>query len=194
MKIKGTVNADYYNLREMERVAIGSQAQPKYYEATREFSETNAELLALFDKKLNENFDLTGTIGVNRMDQLYKSNLNQTQGGLVLPDFFNLNNAVSGVAVTDFDRKKRINSAYASASLGYKNTVYLELTGRNDWSSALTPPIGEAADNSYFYPAINASFVFSNLSALNSSTWLTLGKIRGGWAQVVMIPTLTIIT
>lgn len=185
LKAKATVNADYYNLREMERVAIGSQAQPKYYEATREFSETNTELMFLVDKKLSESFDLIGSFGFNRMDQNYKSNLAQTQGGLVLPNFFNLNNAVAGVAVTDFDRNKRINSIYGSASLGYKNTLYLELTARNDWSSALTSPVGAPSDNSYFYPAVNASFVFTNLPALSSTSgWLTNGKIRGGWAQV----------
>ncbi len=185
LKVKTTVNADYYNLREMERVAIGSQAQPKYYEGLREFLETNAEVLFLFNKKIGQDFDLVGNLGGNRMDQHYSSNLAQTQGGLVLPNFYNLSNAVSGVAVTDYDRRKRINSLYGSFNIGYKNTLYLELMGRNDWSSALTPPTGGAnSDNSYFYPAVNTSFVFTNMPALNSIGWLNEGKIRAGWAKV----------
>jgi TonB-linked SusC/RagA family outer membrane protein len=181
---RASVNADYYSLTEMERVAIGSQAQSSYYEGKREFLETNTEVLMMINRKINSNFDLVGSFGGNRMDQNYSANLAQTQGGLVLPDFFNLSNGVSGVAVTDYNRNKRINSLYGSANLGYKSTIYLELTGRNDWSSALTPPDGKAQDNSYFYPAVNTSFIFSNLDALSSLGWLSEGKVRAGWAQV----------
>jgi TonB-linked SusC/RagA family outer membrane protein len=184
LNLRTTFNGDYYNLREAERVAIGSQAQPKYYEGLREFLETNAEALLMFNKKIGEDFDIVGTLGVNRMDQHYSANLAQTQGGLALPDFFNLSNYVSGVSVTDYDRRKRINSVYGSANFGYRNTFFLEVTGRNDWSSALTPPDGSDAENSYFYPAVNASFVFSNLGGLDDQSWLTDGKIRAGWAQV----------
>lgn len=184
LNLRSTFNGDYYTLREMERVAIGSQAQPYYYEGIREFLETNAEVLLMFNKKIGEDFDIVGTFGGNRMDQDYSSNLSRTQGGLVLPDFFNLSNNVSGIAVTDYDRRKRINSIYGSANFGFRNTFFLELTARNDWSSALTPPGGGKAENSYFYPAVNASFVFSNLSAFANQNWLTDGKIRAGWAQV----------
>ncbi len=183
LSARGTVNADYYTQREMERVAIGSQALSSFSESLREFLETNAELLFLINKDFGENFDLVGTLGGNRMDQTYHANIGQTLGGLVIPGFYNLSNNVSGVGITDFERRKRINSVYGSLNIGYKNTVFLELMGRNDWSSALTSPAG-GGDNSYFYPAANLSFVFSNLNAFNSVAWLSEGKIRAGWAQV----------
>jgi TonB-linked SusC/RagA family outer membrane protein len=184
LSLRTSVNADYYTLREMERVAIGSQALSKYYEGVREFLETNAEVLLMVNRKIGNDFDLVGSLGGNRMDQDYAANLAQTQGGLVLPNFFNLSNNVSGVAVTDFNRTKRINSIYGSANVGWRNMVFLEFTARNDWSSSLTPPTGGKADNSYFYPAVNGSFVFSNLDAFSSLSWLSEGKVRGGWAKV----------
>lgn len=73
--------------------------------------------------------------------------------------------------------RKRINSLYAFLHLSYKNYLFVELTGRNDWSSTLP----ENA-NSYFYPGISVSFIASD--ALRFKTdWLSFCKIRMGAAQ-----------
>ncbi|WP_231561511.1 TonB-dependent receptor [Sphingobacterium sp. T2] len=68
---------------------------------------------------------------------------------------------------------------YASASVGYKNFLFLDATVRNDWSSTL--PVN---NNSFTYPSITGSFVFSDLEGLKNLEWLSFGKIRLGWAQV----------
>lgn len=73
--------------------------------------------------------------------------------------------------------RKRINSLYAFLNLSYKNFLFAELTGRNDWSSTLP----ENA-NSYFYPGISVSFIASD--AFNfKNDWLSFFKIRMGAAQ-----------
>jgi len=73
--------------------------------------------------------------------------------------------------------QKRINSLYGFLNLSYKNYLFIELTGRNDWSSTLP----ENA-NSYFYPGISASFIASDALKFKND-WFSFCKIRGGVAQ-----------
>jgi hypothetical protein len=69
-------------------------------------------------------------------------------------------------------------SGFASAQLGYKSYVYLNLTGRNDWSSTLP-----SSNRSYFYPSANVSLVLSEVLGLQD-TALDFLKLRGGWSEV----------
>ena len=73
--------------------------------------------------------------------------------------------------------EKQINSLYGSAEFSYNDYFFLNFTARNDWSSTL--PI---ENNSYFYPSISGSFVFSD--ALQVPSWLSFGKVRASWAEV----------
>ncbi|TKG96860.1 SusC/RagA family TonB-linked outer membrane protein [Puteibacter caeruleilacunae] len=72
--------------------------------------------------------------------------------------------------------EKRINSLYGFIDLSYSNLLYLQVTGRNDWSSTLP-----SNNNSYFYPSSSLSFVFSEL--LEDKEWLTFGKLRVAYAE-----------
>jgi TonB-linked SusC/RagA family outer membrane protein len=177
--VKGKVYGDYYTFRVAEKVAVGSQAKSSYYEDMREFSEFNYELLVSYNKQLTEDLSLSVNVGGNRMKQTYRRNYGETSGGLVVPGLYNLKNSKEKPSTYDYDREKAINSVYGSFSLGYKNMLYLDGTARNDWSSTL--PDG---NNSYFYPSVTTSFLFSELPALKESSWLSFGKIRVGWAQV----------
>lgn len=179
LKFQTKAMADYYNLREMERVAIGSQAQSKYAETTREFFELNTEYLFLFDKKFGDDFSLNGTFGGNRMSQEYNRNNGITKGGLLIPNFYNLSNSASPAATGDYSREKAINSVLGNITLGYQSMVYIDFAARNDWSSTLPKE-----SNSYFYPAITGSFIFTEISGLNELPALSYGKLRAGWAQV----------
>ncbi len=73
--------------------------------------------------------------------------------------------------------KKKINSIYSFANLSYKNYLFLELTGRNDWSSTLP-----SNANSYFYPGASVSYVASDALKIKNK-WLSYCKVRGGAAQ-----------
>jgi hypothetical protein len=79
--------------------------------------------------------------------------------------------------VVEIDARKRINSVFSSLSVGYKNTYFMDVTARNDWSSTLP-----SNNNSYFYPSVGGSFIFSELIPKNDI--LTYGKIRASYAQV----------
>ena len=179
LKITGKINKDFYTDRREERRAVGSNETPRYQEGIRQLSETNMEFLLQFNKYLTEDLSLAANLGANQMTRIYHRNVDATQGGLSIPDFYNLANSKDVASLDDYRSKKQINSIYGSASLGYLSMIYLDLTLRNDWSSTLPED-----NNSYLYPSVTASWIFTELDVLNKIDWFSFGKIRLGWAQV----------
>lgn len=179
LSLTGRVMTDFYTDRREERIAVGSQAISEYSEGIREVTETNADLILNFDRRLSEDFSLNAFVGGNIRINSYHRNVGTTQGGLNVPDFYNLNNSASSVLIDDYLEERQINSVFGSASLGFRDMVYADFTLRNDWSSTLP-----ADDNAYLYPSVSGSFVFSELAPLQTSGILSFGKLRAGWAQV----------
>lgn len=168
------VYGDNTTLNINSRVAVGSQAQDGYSENIRERTEMNYEGRLHLDKKWGD-FSLNAFAGVNRRHETYSAFNANTNGGLIVPGLYTINNSYQQASVTTSKSKRRVNSVYASASLGFMDTFFLEATARNDWSSTL--PKG---NNSYFYPSFTGSFVFSQLV---DAQWLKFGKLRAGWSQ-----------
>ena len=179
LSLTGRVMTDFYTDRREERIAVGSQAISEYSEGIREVTETNADLILNFDRRLSEDFSLNAFVGGNIRINSYHRNVGTTQGGLNVPDFYNLNNSASSVLIDDYFEERQINSVFGSASVGFRDMVYADFTLRNDWSSTL--PVD---DNAYLYPSVSGSFVFSELGPLQTSGILSFGKLRAGWAQV----------
>ncbi len=179
LSLTGRLMTDYYTDRREERIAVGSQAISEYEEGVREVKETNADLILNFDRRLSEDFSLNAFVGGNLRYNTYHRNVGTTQGGLNVPNFYSLANSASPILVDDYFDERQINSVFGSASLGFRDMLYADFTLRNDWSSTL--PV---ANNSYLYPSVSGSFVFSELSPLVNSSILSFGKLRGGWAQV----------
>ncbi len=175
LKFQYKLNLDYFSDKQYERNAVYSQEQSRFYEAQRQQHEINHEFLISYNKKIDD-ISIDVNAGSNLMYQKYQRIDGVSVGGLVLPDFYNLNNSLSPARATNYTRKKAINSVFGNVTLGYKNYLYLDATFRNDWSSAL--PDG---NNSYFYPSVTGSFVFSELIESNV---ISFGKLRAGWAQV----------
>ena len=78
----------------------------------------------------------------------------------------------------DYYQQQRLNAVFADISLGYRDYLFLNLTGRNDWSSTLPEN-----NRSYFYPAVASSFVFSEAFNMQSNL-LSMGRIRASWAKI----------
>jgi hypothetical protein len=70
-------------------------------------------------------------------------------------------------------------------SFGYKNYLYLNVNGRNEWSSAL--PYNDANKSGYFYPGVSGSFVFTSAGDRDYGA-LSFGKLRLGWGQTGLMP------
>ncbi len=175
----GRYNLDYYTDRREERIAVGSNNISEYLEAIRTFTETNMEFLLQAKKNLTNDLSLEVDFGGNRRQNVYERNEGVTKGGLPIPEFYSLTNTTDPIGVIDYKEKYAVNSLYGRVSFGFMSMLYLDLTLRNDWSSTLPED-----NNSYMYPSVNFSYVFSETPGLESLDWLTLGKIRFGWAQV----------
>jgi len=141
------------------------------------------DLMVTARHKFNEDFEGSLMLGNNirQRSTNFNNTATNTAGGLVVADFYNLSNSNGPVNILlDQMSKRRLFGLYADLNLSYKNFLFLEATGRNDWSSTL--PV---KNNSFFYPSVSTSFVFSELLKGSSvANWLTYGKVRGSWAQV----------
>ncbi len=143
------------------------------------------DLIAQYTKQLNTDIGFNGLIGGNlqssRTNTLF-ADIDPGSNGLVVPDFYSFTNATGPVTVINtVEPLFTTIGLYGSARIDWHRQVFLELTGRNDWTSTLTPN-----NRSYFYPSVNLSWVFTDL--LKNTAFvqnvLTFGKIRGGYASV----------
>jgi TonB-linked SusC/RagA family outer membrane protein len=142
------------------------------------FMERNSDFLLSYDKELNSDWKIKVSAGGNQMRQLQESFTN-TAGQLSIPGLYNLGNSAIPLVGTQFDSKYAINSLYGYGQVAYKNAIFLDVTARNDWSSSLP-----AANNSYFYPSVSLSGVFSDFLKLPAKSALSYGKVRMSWARV----------
>ncbi|EJL75830.1 SusC/RagA family TonB-linked outer membrane protein [Chryseobacterium populi] len=187
LNILGRVGIDGYTMMIEERRAEGSIPaffsfnpieQPSGYAVTNlRFTETNYDLIATYKKNIGEDFNIQALLGGNINVQSNYSNAQTTSGGLYIPGLYTISNSAATPAKPIItDTSKYIYGAFVQASLGYKNTYYLEGTFRRDQSSSL--PEGKEA---YYYPSVSASVVFSNLL---KQKWLSFGKFRAAYAEV----------
>ncbi len=134
----------------------------------------NFELLALYNNTWGA-FDFNATAGGN----IYKVN-NQTTvttaQDMQIRDVVNLT-SFNETSIEPSSYRKRINSLFGSASLGWKHMLYMDATLRGDQSSTLP-----TSNNTYIYPSFSGSFVFSEL--LHADNVMPYGKLRMSWAQV----------
>ncbi|WP_020606510.1 SusC/RagA family TonB-linked outer membrane protein [Spirosoma spitsbergense] len=172
---------DYSNENRQFRRAFSSNRfkSGAYAENAVFFREINTDFLLNYTRSLGP-LSLDVSAGGNRMDQL--ASFDQYQAlTLAQPGVFKLNNAASPVEVYQQSTRKRINSLYALAKLGFKDVLFIDITGRNDWSSALATPTS-TANTAFFYPSVSASWVLSNQFSLPAM--ISFAKVRASVASV----------
>jgi len=141
--------------------------------------ETNAEFLGTYKKNIAD-FSLSVSAGGNLRRQIGSNvrTASKNQTGLVEPGLYTIQNILpANLEYSSYRMKKGVNSLYAMATLGYKDMAYLDISGRNDWSSTL--PDGAP----YFYPSASASLLVNEMFDLSSND-INMIKLRGGYAQV----------
>lgn len=143
------------------------------------FREVNTDFLINYNNNFG-NFSIDVSVGGNRLSQAASTKQLQTLN-LAQPGIFNLNNAASPIEAFQFESNKRINSFYGLAKIGYKEFLFVDITGRNDWSSALATPFS-VSGTSFFYPSISTSFILSNVTQLPK--FVSFAKLRTSVAQV----------
>ncbi len=168
---------DFYKFRMTDFNAIDTPIalQGAMTETTALVNETNVEGLIRYDTKLGKDFDLSAFVGGNLMffDSEYTANAGSNQ---IIPGMESITNYIDSELTYNHGRKQ-VRSVYGAVNLGWKGLLYLDFTLRNDWSSTL-----RKGHNSYMYPSVSGSFVFSNL--LKDNSVLSFGKLRASWAEV----------
>lgn len=175
---------DYSKVRLEQHNPVGSRSSSlgAYSENETEQFLINSDFLLSFKDELNEDFSYTLNGGGNAMYQRTIFYSAYTNGGLVIPGDYSLENSVNTPYThTSPAYEKAINSLYAFGQIDYRHYLFLDVTGRNDWSSTL--PQG---NNSYFYPSVSLGFAFTDLLDLSKEQerLLSFGKIRASYAEV----------
>lgn len=142
--------------------------------------EINSDFLLKYDKKINKRLRLSATAGGSQMRNVYeKSELRAD--GLKVPGIFRLDNNQNPLISVPDTARYRINSFYGALSFTYKNYLYLDITGRQDWSSTLALPT-RTDKVGFFYPSASVSFVPSDLWKMPEA--ITFAKVRASLSQV----------
>ena len=174
LKMSGFVRTDMFTQNIEEITAFGGRRVPGYYTGKFQNKDMNYEFLTTYDKSFGD-FSLNANVGANLYTVRYSYLTQATAGGLSAPGWYNIDASIDRPAVSSYLRRKEIRSLFGMVSLGYKNMLYLDASIRNDNSSALPEN-----NNSYWYPSISGSFVFSELLDAGA---LSFGKLRLSYAQ-----------
>ena len=140
------------------------------------------DLMLNINKTLGENFSISSNMGASFSRLKY--DVTGFQGGLKAPSNVFTPNAIDYGNATNDNRpifesyKHYINTMFISAELGYRSMLYLTLTGRNDWDSALHG----TAQTSFFYPSVGVSAVISEMAKMPQM--INYLKVRASWASV----------
>jgi TonB-linked SusC/RagA family outer membrane protein len=135
----------------------------------------NFNIISTYKTSLTKSIGLQVSGGYELFDRRTNSVSGRTIGGLVVPGWFNFDNSVQTPKTSEYNSKYRIMGLLGNASLDYKNFLFLEYSGRNDWSSTLPQD-----KNSFFYQGFGVSAVLSDIFGLKDNDYLNFLKIRGG--------------
>lgn len=139
----------------------------------------NSDFFLTGDKsfdKLNIEYLAGGTIFYMKDDILNA----RTQEGISTPKFYAIAASIGMPKVVQSALAQQVNSLYGRFAVSWDKFVFLDLTGRNDWSSTQHP-----SKRSYFYPSVSGSFVLSELMP-STKSWLDLLKVRASWTMSKM--------
>jgi TonB-linked SusC/RagA family outer membrane protein len=154
-----------------------------YHKSTANTQQLYTDVLLNANKNFGSDYSLSATLGSSLLDSKY--NLEGYGGNLLsVPNLFGFQNVNQTQATVTQNRfHDQIQSVFGTATFGYRNMLFLDVTGRNDWSSALA----KTTASSIFYPSVGVSGILSDLLDLRSST-LSFVKVRGTYSEVGNAP------
>jgi TonB-linked SusC/RagA family outer membrane protein len=142
--------------------------------------ELNTDFLLSYENRfIGDNLFVKASLGGNHAFTSWNNNMwGKTYQLLAGVPVYTLGNYQTYPRVTsNYGPDKIINSLYAFVNLGYKNMLYMDVTGRNDWSSTLP-----ADNNSYFYPSVSLSGILTEMFKLPKA--VSFWKVRASYASV----------
>jgi TonB-linked SusC/RagA family outer membrane protein len=142
------------------------------------------EALLTYKKTFFDDFSATVSVGASNRYSQAKSSFAGTNGGLTIPKAYNIKSSINPLSTGGDDPdvgnsllESQVSSVFGYADIGYRNMVYLNITGRNDWTSTLQKPY-----NTFFYPSVSLSVIGSEIVKLPSL--ISFFKLRGAYANI----------
>ncbi len=178
------LGADSYSDTRKQIFAIGSNTIPtsgEIQENALNHLEVNSDLLLNFKKDITKDFTAGLTLG-NNLNHRFDKDLFTRGRTLTIPNFYNMSNATERY-VSESQATKRLAGFFFDANFAFKNMLYLNVTGRQDYSSTFG---AKRRESGFFYPGANLSFVFTELIPKNNI--LSFGKLRASYAQTGIEP------
>lgn len=137
------------------------------------------DVIAEFKTNILPGLSFSSAIGTSFRENSNK-NIFVSATGLVVNDLYNIGNSLSNPIAFEQNFRTRQIGVYGEARLGFKEFIYLHITGRNDWRSILSK-----SNRSFFYPSADISFIITDaIPALTQSGFLQSLKLRGGYSKV----------
>ena len=156
-------------------------ANGRYIVNQNDFTQAYADVLATISTEINEDISVNGVVGASTTRTTFESLVadSGTNGGLQFANVFAYQNfnANASVNFRQNSTEVRGSSIFASATFGYKDKIFVDVTGRNDWTSTLPE-----ANNSFFYSSIGLSGILSELIEMNEN--ISYAKARISYAEV----------
>lgn len=144
-----------------------------------ESNQLYGDVMANFNKNWGETWELNASLGASFLDnQIKKTKLDSDKYGLMEANFFVPENINGNGNQRTSNPHKRLNSVFGTVQIGYKGLVYLDITGRNDWSSALA----YTNNMSYFYPSFGLTGLLNEMIPMSEK--INLLKVRASYSIV----------
>ena len=181
LRLNVKTSIDYFTSLNTSRAAFGTASNEFgfYNQTGRTRYGINSEFLLSYNTSITDDIKFNLNLGGNSYLNNYNRNYMEAPQ-LQLPNVYNISNTRDGSTpvITHSTTEQKINSLYGFGQFSYKDYLFLDFTGRNDWASVL--PL---SNNSFFYPSVSMSAVVSDILDLDKNI-VSFLKIRGGWANV----------
>ena len=175
----------YYVRSESKEPGSGYQNKGGFYSiGFSQKEQINANTNFMFDKQLSEDWHINGFLRYELYHDYSMGLSSKTEGDFIVPNQYFLGNGSNGYKTEQtIGGTKTVQSVAAQFGFSWRDQIYVDVTGRNDWASALVYADGHS-NYSYFYPSINASWLIHETFRGKLPSWISFAKVRGSIAQV----------
>lgn len=198
-KLQGRINYDHTADDYEQKIyatsdPIFTSKNGEYTKNTFEYNQVYADFIASINKNLGESVSLQAAIGTSGTKNVNATTSQSSylaanpgsflnpftilRSGMYYPNYFSADNLKPGFYHGESKNQQLAQAVFATATIGIKNMIFLDVTGRNEWSSTLPNP----RKNPFFYPSVGLSYVLTE--SVKPNAVLSFAKLRGTYAQV----------
>lgn len=185
LKFSAEGNYNYYYTRYEDKQAGSGYANEGGYYGIGNTTKEQTNLNATFNaNKSFGDFEVHGFLRGEYYHSFTQTQSMNTDGGLIAHNQYFINNSMNDIKYSAaIEGEKTMLSIAGQVGASWKDQLFLDITGRNDWSSSLVYRDGHGT-YSYFYPSVSGSWLISTTFRDKLPSWISFAKVRGSWAQV----------